>query len=280
MTLKYEKLTLTYSDDKTYLIVSECEKDAVDVVIPDEIDGVPVGAIEANAFSDCKTLISVVVPDNPDTLREIADIYGFEIGDHAFDGCGALISVTLPYSVSSIGHGAFRYCTSLEEIWIPDCYIGPYAFCHCESLKKVNEIDIISDGMFSHCKSLETFPVMAGTKDIGEDAFEHCYALTEAVIPASVKRIEPMAFRNCHNLKSVIFESPEDWYSRSRYTGESRPIDLLDPEKNAHALKWMDFDDGCGGWYKETEGDRKPQKSLEEILKEIEEWNEKQNSEK
>ena len=280
MTVKYEKLTLTYSDEKSYLIVSECEKDAVDVVIPEDIDGVPVVAIGDRAFSDCETLISVVLPDNPEAIRQFDDLYGFEIGDEAFAGCVSLISVTLTHPVNSIGHGAFRNCTALEEIWIPDCYVGPYAFYRCESLKKVNDIDIISEGVFSHCKSLETFPVMAGTREIGEDAFEHCYALTEAVIPASVKRIEPLAFRNCHNLKSVIFESPEDWYSRSRYTGGSRPIDLLDPENNADALKWMDFDDGCGGWFKETEEDRKPKKSLEEILKEIEEWNEKHNSEK
>ena len=275
-TLKYEKLTLTYDESETLLTVTDCEKDAVEVFIPEEVNGLPVIAIGDNAFNGCDKLVCVTVPDNADYFAELDDVLGFEIGDQAFAECKSLKNVDLPFSVSSIGHGAFRDCEALEEIVLPDCYIGPYAFYRCYSLKKVNPIDIISEGVFSHCKSLSEFPVKEGTPEIGEDAFEHCYALTEAVIPASVKRIEQLAFRNCHNLKTVTFEEPTEWYSRSSYTMKDYPIDVLEPEHNAAVLRGMDFDDGCGGWFRMTESDsHKPQKSLDEIIKEIEEWQEK-----
>lgn len=265
----YGPLTFVQDSSKNYLAVSRCDPEAVNVVIPEHVHGVPVIAILNDAFSGCKKLESVSVPDITDTVYD-GKIKGFEICDQAFAECRALKKVELPYCVSSIGHGAFRECESLTEIKIPDCYVGPYAFARCYSLKQVNPIDIISDGVFSHCKSLESFPVLAGTKCIGEDAFEHCYALTEAFIPASVNRIESLAFRNCHALKSVTFEDPENWYSHSHYTGEDYPKDVYDPERNAQILRNMDFDDGVGGWFK-MDPNAPPKKSLDEILKEIEE---------
>ena len=250
---KYEKLTLGYCDaDNTFTVIS-CDKDAIEVTIPDYVNNIPVIAIAENAFLGCDKLVSVTVPDNREVYYELdALTLGFEILDQAFAECKALKTVNLTESVSHIGHGAFRDCPSLEEIYIPDCYVGPYAFYRCASLKTVNPIDIISEGVFGCCESLEVFPVKEGTDTISEDAFEHCYALTDIVIPASVRRIEPLAFRNCHGLKTVTFADPEDWYGSSRYTMKDCPIDVLDPTDNAQALKQMDFDDGCGGWFKKS----------------------------
>ena len=39
------------------------------------------------------------------------------IGDHAFDGCTGLTSVTIPDSVTSIGSNAFYGCRSLVEVY-------------------------------------------------------------------------------------------------------------------------------------------------------------------
>ena len=272
--IRYESLVLEADNCDLYLTVTKCDSDATEVVIPPYINGMPVIAIAHSAFKGCDKLISVTVSDNKEVYTGTNDPYGFEIEDAAFAECSALKTVILPDCVSSIGHGAFRDCESLEEIYIPDCYVGPYAFYCCYSLKNVNSIDIISEGVFSHCKSLSVFPVKEGTEEIGEDAFEHCYALTEAVIPASVKRIEPLAFRNCHALKSVVFEEPENWYCSSRYTGADVPIDLYEPERNAEILRNMDFDDGDAGWFKAQEDYTPPKSTFEEI----EEWIANQNN--
>ena len=40
------------------------------------------------------------------------------IGNHAFDSCSGLTSVTIPNSVTSIGESAFRYCSGLTSVTI------------------------------------------------------------------------------------------------------------------------------------------------------------------
>jgi hypothetical protein len=58
------------------------------------------------------------------------------IGGDAFRDCTSLSSVTVPDSVTSIGVGAFAVCTSLTSITIPNnvTSIGHWAFYGCTSL--------------------------------------------------------------------------------------------------------------------------------------------------
>ena len=61
------------------------------------------------------------------------------IGLGAFRNCTSLTSITLPSSVTEIGHGAFRSCTSLTSITLPGSVtsIGYAAFAYCTSLTSI-----------------------------------------------------------------------------------------------------------------------------------------------
>ena len=59
------------------------------------------------------------------------------IRQHAFRKCTSLTSITLPDSIATIARGAFNGCSSLTTIVIPDSVtsIGHKAFAGCTSLK-------------------------------------------------------------------------------------------------------------------------------------------------
>ena len=61
------------------------------------------------------------------------------IGDSAFRSCTRLTSVTVPDSVTNIGNSVFSGCTSLSEAIIPDSVtnIGSQAFSGCTSLTSI-----------------------------------------------------------------------------------------------------------------------------------------------
>ena len=59
------------------------------------------------------------------------------IRQHAFRKCSSLTSITIPNSVTTIARGAFNGCSSLTAVVIPDSVtsIGHKAFAGCTSLK-------------------------------------------------------------------------------------------------------------------------------------------------
>ena len=90
------------------------------------------------------------------------------IGANAFRGCTALTSVTIPNSVTSIGEAAFYGCTGLTSITIPEgvTEIGDAAFYGCVYLTDItlpSSMTTISDNAFALCSKLQTIIVSATT---------------------------------------------------------------------------------------------------------------------
>lgn len=131
-----------------------------------------------------------------------------KILDDAFRDCTALKSVIIPDSVTSIGDFAFEGCTSLTSITIPDSVtsIGDRAFDGCTALKSVTISDsVISIGyrVFDGCTSLESVTIPYGVTSISEQAFDGCTSLKSVTIPDGVISIGDRAFRECALLTSV-----------------------------------------------------------------------------
>lgn len=172
------------------------------------------------------------------------DITGCQINDktkiicgRAFEGCTALISITIPGSVTSIGNGAFSDCKSLTSITIPDSVtsIGDYAFGSCESLESVtigDGVTYIGSDAFYGCTSLENILVDENNEhfaDIDGILFNKgCKALlyypagkTSAtyIIPDSVTHIAYGAFSTCTSLKSVTISDGVTSINDSAFRG-------------------------------------------------------------
>ena len=137
-----------------------------------------------------------------------------DIADDAFKGKTSLKSVTLPDSVSVIGHGAFSDCTSLESVEIPDSSrlhtIYNVAFQNCSALRSISLPDGLStlgQSAFENCSSLAsvTFGSRCRVDGIGFMTFKGCSSLTSIVLPDAVRIIEDSAFDNCSSLASVTF---------------------------------------------------------------------------
>ena len=130
------------------------------------------------------------------------------IGQEAFRDCSKLTSITIPNSVTSIGEYAFRGCTSLTSVTIPNGFtsIGEYAFSGCSGLTSItipNSVTSIGRYAFSNCSSLTSVTIPNSVTSIGEYAFRGCTSLTSVTIPNSVTSIRNYAFSGCSSLTSV-----------------------------------------------------------------------------
>ena len=126
----------------------------------------------------------------------------------AFRGCSGLTSVTIPNSVTSIGEYAFEDCSGLTSVTIGNSVtsIGEYAFRGCSGLTSVtipNSVKSIGGNAFYNCSGLTSVTIPNSVTSIGNDAFEYCSGLTSVTIPNSVTSIGDYAFYGCSGLISV-----------------------------------------------------------------------------
>ncbi len=153
-----------------------------------------VTAIFSSAFSHCRPLYSVRIPN---TVRSI--------GDYAFFDCRNLHTVVLGDSTDSIGNSAFRQDSLLTTIHLQSDY--PYLFSTTNKLPA--SLKKIGDFAFDGCTQISTIniPDSSLLTTIGNSAFKNCTSLTTITIPDSVTKIGQYAFYNCTQLHTVNYNA-------------------------------------------------------------------------
>ena len=134
------------------------------------------------------------------------------IGKYAFRDCSGLTSVTIPNSVTAIGEYAFYGCSGLTSVTIPNSVtsIGSSAFSGCSGLTSVtipNSVTSIGYRAFRDCSGLTSVTIPNSVTSIGDYAFCGCSGLTSVTIPNSVTSIGDYAFCGCSGLHSLTIGS-------------------------------------------------------------------------
>ncbi len=117
------------------------------------------------AFSNCKNLMSVTIPNS---VRYI-DTY-------AFDNSG-LTNITIPNSVGSIGEKAFADCSEITSVIIN------------------GNLSSVAERTFYNCRKLKTVVLPYSVTQIGTEAFYLCEELTDVTCLAKTPPV--IADRNC-----------------------------------------------------------------------------------
>jgi len=173
--------------------------------------------------------------------------------------------VSFPASLTSIGKGAFSYCSGLTSVTVDDgnstykavdnvvytkdgttlvfaaggltsvtipntvTSIGSSAFSGCRGLTSVSlpaSLTSIGDSAFSGCSSLTSVSFPASLTWIGDSAFSGCSRLTSVNFPASLTSIGKEAFLICYNLTSATFADATGWAVYNDHLYENKAVDI------------------------------------------------------
>lgn len=168
--------------------------------------------LHTNAFNT--TISSHSFSDGVGTITFSGDLTAIGWGGHtAFRNCSNLTSITIPDGVKYLNECAYK-CSALTSIEIPNSVtkINAYAFRGCSALTSIeipNSVTSIGDYAFYECSALTSIEIPNSVISIGDYAFFGCSCCHILTIGESVSSIGRSAFDQCSALTSIVWHATD-----------------------------------------------------------------------
>ena len=196
---KYGQLKYEYINDDAEIAITGCDMDmgGVELIIPSNIDGLPVTQIGNEAFRFCEELKAVTIPDSVTTIM-----------NYVFEDCVNLESIIIPDTVTEIGDCCFNGTAWLEEKAKEK---KPVIINHnlIDWRSAAGDVTVpvrvtrICGPAFQNCTEMTSFTLREGVERIGALAFYGCTGLQSVTFPETLTFIGSSAFRDCSSLKTI-----------------------------------------------------------------------------
>ena len=187
----------TYVNHGDSIEITGFNNSVSDVVIPSEIEGLPVTAISVGAFY----LSAITSIEIPDTVTSI--------GEMAFLGCTSLKSVKLSTGVAKIDKNAFGSCSALQEIQVAKDNPNFSSLNGVLYSKKQDTLVI-----YPAAKTDAAYIIPSGVTSVAMYAFSENPYLETLTIPNSLIKVGDSAFYNCKNLRAVSYNGTEEEWNQ------------------------------------------------------------------
>lgn len=186
------------------------------------------------ALYQCSHITEFLVPD-PTSLKEI--------GASCFEDNKACknLDFSLFTNLTLIGKAAFKNCTKLSEIKLPDQLetLDSQLFYGCVDLEIVEAKGVvhIKDEAFAECLILKELVGFNSLETLGNLAFYDCQTMQTAVLPDSTIKIGEECFENCLSLRKITLNGSLSAISRYCFYGCEKLADISINERQQKALK-------------------------------------------
>ena len=187
----------TYVNHGDSIEITGFNNSVSDVVIPSEIEGLPVTAISVGAFY-LSTITSIEIPNTVTS-----------IGEMAFLGCTSLKSVKLSTGVAKIDKNAFGSCSALQEIQVAKDNPNFSSLNGVLYSKKQDTLII-----YPAAKTDAAYTIPSGVTSVAMYAFSENPYLETLTIPNSLIKVGDSAFYNCKNLRAVSYNGTEEEWNQ------------------------------------------------------------------